>query len=102
MQRCHPNGDFVIKRKNHETKWNDHPLNRFISWSTQHALPLYKLLRKKVSFEWTLECEEAFCQPSEELVAGVVRMDKPIVAPPTNKTTSKLFMIWIKGTKKDA
>ncbi|MCI56105.1 hypothetical protein A2U01_0077356 [Trifolium medium] len=42
-------------------------LNRFISRSTQHALPFYKLLRKEVSFEWTAEYEEAFNQLKKAL-----------------------------------
>ncbi|GAU45958.1 hypothetical protein TSUD_301670 [Trifolium subterraneum] len=32
---------------------------RFVAKSAQHALPLFKLLRKENSFEWTEECEGA-------------------------------------------
>ncbi|GAU12536.1 hypothetical protein TSUD_182500 [Trifolium subterraneum] len=32
---------------------------RFVAKSAQHALPLFKLLRKETTFEWTEECEEA-------------------------------------------
>ncbi|GAU50817.1 hypothetical protein TSUD_410870, partial [Trifolium subterraneum] len=32
---------------------------RFVAKSAQHALPLFKLLRKETTFEWTEECEGA-------------------------------------------
>ncbi|GAU27977.1 hypothetical protein TSUD_373720 [Trifolium subterraneum] len=32
---------------------------RFVAKSAQHALPLFKLLRKETTFEWTGECEGA-------------------------------------------
>ncbi|GAU25741.1 hypothetical protein TSUD_216720 [Trifolium subterraneum] len=32
---------------------------RFVAKSVQHALPLFKLLRKETTFEWTEECEGA-------------------------------------------
>ncbi|GAU10535.1 hypothetical protein TSUD_420870, partial [Trifolium subterraneum] len=32
---------------------------RFVAKSAQHALPLFKLLRKETAFEWTEECEGA-------------------------------------------
>ncbi|GAU32292.1 hypothetical protein TSUD_63090 [Trifolium subterraneum] len=32
---------------------------RFVAKSAQHALPLFKLLRKEITFEWTEECEGA-------------------------------------------
>lgn len=35
-------------------------LNRFMSKSAQHVLPFYQLLKKKIDFEWTNDCEEAF------------------------------------------
>jgi ribonuclease HI len=34
-------------------------LSRFVAKSAQHALPLFRLLRKESAFEWTAECEEA-------------------------------------------
>ncbi|KAK2450495.1 hypothetical protein QL285_009609 [Trifolium repens] len=34
-------------------------LSCFIAKSAQHALPLFKLLRKESSFEWTEECDQA-------------------------------------------
>ncbi|MCH96111.1 gag-pol polyprotein, partial [Trifolium medium] len=34
-------------------------LSRFVAKSAQHALPLFKLLRKEAVFEWTEECEQA-------------------------------------------
>ncbi|MCH82250.1 hypothetical protein A2U01_0003051 [Trifolium medium] len=34
-------------------------LSRFVAKSAQHALPLFKLLRKESLFEWTEECEQA-------------------------------------------
>ncbi|GAU47210.1 hypothetical protein TSUD_403510, partial [Trifolium subterraneum] len=33
-------------------------LSRFVAKSVQHALPLFKLLRKESAFEWTEECEQ--------------------------------------------
>ncbi|GAU45802.1 hypothetical protein TSUD_87050 [Trifolium subterraneum] len=34
-------------------------LSRIVAKSAQHALPLFKLLRKESAFEWTEECEQA-------------------------------------------
>ncbi|PNX93533.1 hypothetical protein L195_g016687 [Trifolium pratense] len=34
-------------------------LSRFVAKSSQHALPLFKLLRKESTFEWTKECKDA-------------------------------------------
>jgi len=34
-------------------------LSIFVAKSAQHALPFFKLLRKKTKFEWTDECEAA-------------------------------------------
>ncbi|GAU42913.1 hypothetical protein TSUD_86510 [Trifolium subterraneum] len=34
-------------------------LSRLVAKSAQHALPLFKLLRKESAFEWTEECEQA-------------------------------------------
>ncbi|CAJ2638239.1 unnamed protein product [Trifolium pratense] len=34
-------------------------LSRFVAKYAQHALPLFKLLRKEAVFEWTDECEQA-------------------------------------------
>ncbi|GAU39748.1 hypothetical protein TSUD_219910 [Trifolium subterraneum] len=34
-------------------------LSHFVAKSAQHALPLFKLLRKESAFEWTEECEQA-------------------------------------------
>ncbi|GAU41698.1 hypothetical protein TSUD_94190 [Trifolium subterraneum] len=34
-------------------------LSHFVAKSAQHALPLFKLLRKQSAFEWTEECEQA-------------------------------------------
>ncbi|MCI47140.1 hypothetical protein A2U01_0068381, partial [Trifolium medium] len=34
-------------------------LSRFVAKSAQHALPLFKLLRKESTFEWKKECEDA-------------------------------------------
>ncbi|PNX59981.1 gag-pol polyprotein, partial [Trifolium pratense] len=34
-------------------------LSRFVAKSAQHALPLFKLLRKEAVFEWTDECDQA-------------------------------------------
>ncbi|XP_058775915.1 uncharacterized protein LOC131650215 [Vicia villosa] len=34
-------------------------LSRFVAKSAQHALPLFKLLHKETTFEWTEECERA-------------------------------------------
>jgi hypothetical protein len=34
-------------------------LSRFVAKYAQHAIPLFKLLRKESAFEWTEECEQA-------------------------------------------
>ena len=34
-------------------------LSSFVAKSTQHALPLFKLLSKEVAFEWTEECKRS-------------------------------------------
>ena len=47
-------------------------LSRFISKSTQHALPFFKLLRKEIKFEWTEECEAALKHLKETLSAPPV------------------------------
>ncbi|GAU32257.1 hypothetical protein TSUD_53840 [Trifolium subterraneum] len=38
---------------------------RFVAKSAQHTLPLFKLLRKETTFEWTEECERAALQGPE-------------------------------------
>ena len=35
--------------------------------SAQHALPLFKLLRKEAAFEWTSECEQALTHMKQAL-----------------------------------
>jgi len=47
-------------------------LSRFVAKSTQHALPFFKLLRKKTKFEWTEECETALKHLKETLSAPPV------------------------------
>ena len=42
-------------------------LSRFVAKSAQHALPLFKLLRKESSFEWTEECEQALLHLKQAL-----------------------------------
>ncbi|GAU26664.1 hypothetical protein TSUD_314410 [Trifolium subterraneum] len=42
-------------------------LSRFVAKSAQHALPLFKLLRKESAFEWTEECEQALQHWKEAL-----------------------------------
>jgi hypothetical protein len=39
--------------------------------------------------------------PPEDLVAGAVRMAKPIIAPPLIRATSERFEIWIERKKKE-
>lgn len=50
----------TLKQEEQELNGMLTALNRFISKSSQHALPFNGLLRKKVKFEWTLECVKAF------------------------------------------
>jgi len=47
-------------------------LSRFVAKSAQHALPLFKLLRKETKFEWTEECEAALKHLKETLSAHPV------------------------------
>ena len=64
-------------------------LGRFISKLGEHALPLFKLMKKKGPFEWTLEADLAFqdlkryltspsvmvaCRPLEPLVLYLATM----------------------------
>src|SRR3954471_8085360 len=42
-------------------------LSRFVAKSAQHALPLFKLLRKETTFEWTTECERALSHLKQAL-----------------------------------
>ncbi|XP_058725909.1 uncharacterized protein LOC131597216 [Vicia villosa] len=42
-------------------------LSRFVAKSAQHALPLFRLLRKETIFEWTEECEHAFSHLKQAL-----------------------------------
>ncbi|XP_058726285.1 uncharacterized protein LOC131597615 [Vicia villosa] len=42
-------------------------LSRFVAKSAQHALPLFKLLRKETTFEWTEECERALSHLKQAL-----------------------------------
>ncbi|GAU46144.1 hypothetical protein TSUD_401460 [Trifolium subterraneum] len=45
---------------------------RFVAKSAQHALPLFKLLRKETTFEWTEECEGASNEHSSEAISAVL------------------------------
>ncbi|XP_022158414.1 uncharacterized protein LOC111024904 [Momordica charantia] len=51
-------------------------LNRFVSRSTDKCLPFFKFLRKKGSFEWTVECEQALEQLKNYLCSA------PLLAKP--------------------
>src|ERR1044072_39403 len=42
-------------------------LSRFTARASHKALPLYNLLKKGKSFEWTKECETTFQSPKETL-----------------------------------
>ncbi|XP_022158092.1 uncharacterized protein LOC111024661 [Momordica charantia] len=51
-------------------------LNRFVSRSIDKCLPFFKVLRKKGSFEWTVECEQALEQLKNYLCSA------PLLAKP--------------------
>lgn len=60
-------------------------LNRFISKSSRHALPFYRLLRNEPEFEGTPKCKRAFESLKKVLVAPSVLtrplQKKPILIP---------------------
>ncbi|XP_058725992.1 uncharacterized protein LOC131597305 [Vicia villosa] len=45
---------------------------KFVAKSAQHALPLFKLLRKETAFEWTEECERALFHLKQALSSPLV------------------------------
>jgi len=48
-------------------------LNRFLYISSQHAFPFYKFIRKKITFEWKMECKEDFIKPKNTLAQPPVK-----------------------------
>ncbi|MCI36123.1 hypothetical protein A2U01_0057345 [Trifolium medium] len=61
-------------------------LSRFIAKSAQHALPLFKLLRKEYAFEWTEECEQALQHLKKAL------SEPPVLSRPNNEEVIYLYL----------
>ncbi|MCI22504.1 maturase K, partial [Trifolium medium] len=61
-------------------------LSRFIAKSAQHALPLFKLLRKEAVFEWTKECEQALQHLKKAL------SEPPVLSRPNNDEVLYLYL----------
>ncbi|MCI45411.1 hypothetical protein A2U01_0066650, partial [Trifolium medium] len=61
-------------------------LSRFVAKSAQHALPLFKLLRKESVFEWTEECEEALQRLKRAL------SEPPVLTRPNEGETLYLYL----------
>ncbi|KAK2376303.1 hypothetical protein QL285_077105 [Trifolium repens] len=61
-------------------------LSRFIAKSAQHALPLFKLLRKESTFEWTEECDQALQHLKKAL------SEPPVLSRPDNEETLYLYI----------
>ena len=56
-------------------------LSRFMAASARKALPFFSLRRKGNTFEWTLECEAAFCKFKKYLSCPLI-LSKPEVGKP--------------------
>ncbi|CAJ2645722.1 unnamed protein product [Trifolium pratense] len=61
-------------------------LSRFVAKSAQHALPLFKLLRKESAFEWTKECEDALQHLKRAL------SEPPVLTQPNEGETLYLYL----------
>jgi len=61
-------------------------LSCFVAKSAQHALPFFKLLRKKMTFEWTDECEKALRHLKNSLSR------QPILSRPDKGETLYLYL----------
>ncbi|CAJ2666983.1 unnamed protein product [Trifolium pratense] len=61
-------------------------LSRFVAKSAQHALPLFKLLRKESTFEWTKECEDALQHLKRAL------SEPPVLTRPNEGETLYLYL----------
>ena len=57
-------------------------LNKFVSWATDKCLPFFRTLKK--SFEWTVECQQAF----EDLKAYL--SSPPLLSP--SRPRQELFL----------
>jgi hypothetical protein len=61
-------------------------LSRFIARSAQHALPLFKLLRKESAFEWTEECDQALRHLKKAL------SEPPVLSRPNDEEVLYLYI----------
>ena len=61
-------------------------LSRFVVESSQHTLPLFKLLRKEVAFEWTQECERVLLHLKKAM------SQPPVLSRPDKKETFYLYL----------
>ncbi|XP_058726390.1 uncharacterized protein LOC131597732 [Vicia villosa] len=62
-------------------------LSKFVAKSTQHALPLFKLLHKETTFEWTEECERALSHLKQALPSP------PVLSRPEAGETLYLYLV---------
>lgn len=61
-------------------------LSRFVAKAASKSLPLFKLLKKGVEFEWTPECEQALTELKGAL------LDSPIRSKPEPGETLYLYL----------
>ncbi|KAK2427943.1 hypothetical protein QL285_026492 [Trifolium repens] len=61
-------------------------LSHFIAKSAQHALPLFKLLRKESAFEWTEECDQALQHLKKAL------SEPPVLSRPNDEEILYLYI----------
>jgi hypothetical protein len=61
-------------------------LSRFLPASAKRYLPMFKILKKQDSFNWTQECEDAF----QELKASLASL--PVLTKPTTGNTLVLYL----------
>ncbi|MCI30037.1 hypothetical protein A2U01_0051246, partial [Trifolium medium] len=62
-------------------------LSRFVAKSVQHALPLFKLLRKETAFEWIEECEKTLQHLKRAL------SEPPVLSRTDNEEVLYLYLV---------
>ncbi|MCI44584.1 hypothetical protein A2U01_0065823, partial [Trifolium medium] len=61
-------------------------LSRFVAKSAQHALPIFKLLRKEAAFDWTEECEQTLQHLKKAL------SEPPVLSRPNDEEVLYLYL----------